>query len=165
MAGCDKINETQKSQIMSTINCYRTIHEQLIDSANRKQVENLRYQYFRKQQLPYFIPDKEYTMIPREYIFKILKMGRENKCRTKLDSLKDFAGIRIVNYQFISYEICRLRRNYGKYGGVITPIETHRLVYNTSKYPFKKADFMSEDERISHVEKLGDGWTYIVSTF
>ena len=104
-------------------------------------------------------------MIPRNHIFEMIGMTALDKCRHRLDSLGDFAGIRVVNYNFISYEICRLKRNYGMYGGAHTPIETHRLIYNTSTTRFEKSDFLQPGERISHVETLGEGWTYIVSTF
>ena len=164
--GCDKVNKMQKYQIDISFDCYEIMNESLTDPKTLKQIELLSYQVFPKKQLPFYIPDKKYKLIPREQIFNLLDSASFTDCRSELDSLGDFAGIRFINPGYISYDICRIKRYTletrltGHH-----PIETHRLIYNSSDKKFKKEEFLSEDERLSYYEQIKPNWTYIVSIF
>lgn len=162
--GCDGINETQQREISSSLDCYLELNNALSAGGFQKELENLSYQHFEQGELPFRIPDVKYRMIPREHIFTLLKMTDSHVCRHKLDSLGDFAGIRFISSNYISYEICRIPQSPGKYGGGHTWFETHRLIYNSSGIKFEKDDFLEKREEVSHYEQLMENWTYVVST-
>ena len=140
------------------------MNEKLTSKSYQTDLENLSSQIFWKKGKPLYIPDAKYTLIPREQIFSLLQIDTNNQCRQKLDSLGDFAGIRFITSDYISYDVCRIERNYGKFSGAHHPKETHRLIYNRSKQKFKKADFLEDNELLTHYEKIDDNWTYVVST-
>lgn len=166
--GCDKINKTQKAQVVSSFDCYQAMNDKLLKIDFSKIDDEQSYQKNKPGivQLPFYIPDVNYKMITRDRVFETLGMNKDSKCRTLFDSLGDFAGIRYVNKDFISYEICRIER-YTLETRLTNrrPIETHRLVFNQSDKPFKTEDFLAPSEKLIHEEKLADKWTYYVSDF
>lgn len=166
IAGCYHISESQYKQLDANWYCYKEMEKSFQDPKVRSQLEFLSLQTFKKQALPFFINDIKYTLIPRDKIFEVLDFYKKKTFESELDSLNDFAGIRYIDENYISFEICRIKRYT-----LVThlnghhPIETHRIVFDKRNAMFNRDHFLADDERISYSENLDYNWHYIVSVF